>query len=71
MKFNPSANPPAYVSPDENIEKGSRVRLKIVGTRTDVNEIYAIGSIKRLFGTKSYVIELRMYKICILILQLN
>lgn len=46
MKFNPSANPPAYVSPDETIEKGSRVRLKIVGTRTDVNEIYAIGSIK-------------------------
>lgn len=46
MKFNSSANPPAYVSPDENIEKGSRVRLKIVGTRTDVNEIYAIGSIK-------------------------
>ncbi|KAK7677993.1 DNA-directed RNA polymerase II subunit [Cerrena zonata] len=46
MRFNPSANPPAYVSAEENIEKGSRVRLKIVGTRTDVNEIYAIGSIK-------------------------
>lgn len=46
MSYNPSANPPAYVSPDENIERGSRVRLKIVGTRTDVNEIYAIGSIK-------------------------
>lgn len=46
MQFNPSANPPAYVSQDETIEKGSKVRLKIVGTRTDVNEIYAIGSIK-------------------------
>lgn len=49
FKFNPLANPPAYVSPDEQIEKGLRVRLKIVGTRTDVNEIYAIGSIKEDF----------------------
>ncbi len=42
MSYNPTANPPAYVSDDQIIEKGSRVRLKIVGTRTDVNEIYAM-----------------------------
>ncbi|RDW23745.1 hypothetical protein B0I72DRAFT_136491 [Yarrowia lipolytica] len=46
MKFNPSANPPAYVSEDQVIEKGSRVRLKIVGVRADVGEMFAIGSIK-------------------------
>ena len=37
--------------------------MKIVGTRTDVNEILRHRKHKRrLFGTKSYVIELRMYK---------
>lgn len=46
MTFNPAANPPAYQSEDQIIEKGSRVRLKVVGTRADVNAIYAIGSIK-------------------------
>lgn len=45
MKFDPTANPPAYQNSDEIIEKGTRIRLRIVGTRTDVNEIYAIGSI--------------------------
>lgn len=37
------------MSNDELITKGSKVRLKVVGTRTDVNEIYAIGSIKEDF----------------------
>lgn len=46
MSFNPASNPPAYQSEDMTIEKGSKVRLKIVGTRADVNAIYAIGSIK-------------------------
>ncbi|ODQ66675.1 DNA-directed RNA polymerase II 19 kda polypeptide [Nadsonia fulvescens var. elongata DSM 6958] len=46
MSFNPTANPPAFVSDDQTIEKGSRVRLKIVGVRADVGEMFAIGSIK-------------------------
>lgn len=46
MSYNSSANPPAYQSDDQIIEKGSRVRLKIVGTRSDVDKIFAIGSIK-------------------------
>ncbi|CDK29227.1 unnamed protein product [Kuraishia capsulata CBS 1993] len=49
MKYNPSNTPPAYMSEDQLIVKGSKVRLKIVGTRTDVNEIVAIGSIKEDF----------------------
>ncbi|CAN6662432.1 DNA-directed RNA polymerase II subunit Rpb7p [Trichomonascus vanleenenianus] len=46
MTFNPSANPPAYVSEEQSIEKGSHVRLKIVGVRADVGRMFAIGSIK-------------------------
>uniref|UniRef100_A0A060TG99 DNA-directed RNA polymerase subunit n=1 Tax=Blastobotrys adeninivorans TaxID=409370 RepID=A0A060TG99_BLAAD len=46
MAFNPSANPPAYTSDDQSIERGSRVRLRIVGVRADVGQMYAIGSIK-------------------------
>lgn len=46
MQFNPSSNPPVYESEDQVIQKGSRIRLKLIGTRTDVNEIYAIGTIK-------------------------
>lgn len=46
MVFNPSANPPSYSSEDQSIEKGSRIRLKIVGVRADVGKMYAIGSIK-------------------------
>jgi len=49
LVYNPSNSPPAYMSNDELITKGSKVRLKVVGTRTDVNEIYAIGSIKEDF----------------------
>lgn len=42
MSFNPSANPPAYVSDEQSIQKGSRVRLKIVGVRADVGNMFAM-----------------------------
>jgi DNA-directed RNA polymerase II subunit RPB7 len=42
MHFNPSANPPAYASDEQSIEKGSRVRLKIVGVRADVGKMFAM-----------------------------
>ncbi|ANB12911.1 DNA-directed RNA polymerase II subunit RPB7 [Sugiyamaella lignohabitans] len=42
MTFNPSANPPAYTSEEQSIEKGSRVRLKIVGVRADVGKMFAM-----------------------------
>ncbi|KAL7751890.1 DNA-directed RNA polymerase II subunit [Sorochytrium milnesiophthora] len=46
--FEPNGNPPCYMDTqyEQKIEKGSRVRLKIVGTRIDATQIYAIGSIK-------------------------
>ncbi|TIA88524.1 hypothetical protein E3P99_02555 [Wallemia hederae] len=42
IKFDPGANPPCFSSEDQVIEKGSKVRLKIVGTRVDATEIFAI-----------------------------
>ncbi|KAF7968723.1 hypothetical protein HWV62_29589 [Athelia sp. TMB] len=46
MKFDPNSNPPSFASDEQIIEKNTRVRLKIVGTRVDATEIFAIGTIK-------------------------
>ncbi|TPX67692.1 hypothetical protein SpCBS45565_g03574 [Spizellomyces sp. 'palustris'] len=51
-RFDPSANPPAYVSDGEEadislrIEKGQAVRARIIGMRTDAREIFCVGTIK-------------------------
>ncbi|TIA75905.1 hypothetical protein E3P91_00210 [Wallemia ichthyophaga] len=39
IKFDPSATPPCFSSEDQVIERGSKVRLKVVGTRVDATEI--------------------------------
>jgi len=49
MKFNPYGNPPSYSDEGVVIEKGSLVRIKIVGTRFDATDIFAIGTIKEDF----------------------
>ncbi|KAJ8508398.1 hypothetical protein ONZ45_g9326 [Pleurotus djamor] len=46
MKFDPTSNPPSFASDEQIVEKNTRVRLKIVGTRVDATEIFAIGTIK-------------------------
>ncbi|OZJ01992.1 hypothetical protein BZG36_04692, partial [Bifiguratus adelaidae] len=46
FKFDPNGNPPSYQSDDQTIQKDVHVRLKIVGTRVDATEIFAIGTIK-------------------------
>ncbi|GMM27660.1 DNA-directed RNA polymerase II subunit [Martiniozyma asiatica (nom. inval.)] len=46
MQYSPGHSPPAYVGEDQVVMKGSRVRIKVIGTRADVNSISAIGSIK-------------------------
>lgn len=46
LKFDPTANPPNYSGDDQTVEKGSKVRLKLVGTRTDATEIFAIGTMR-------------------------
>ncbi|GAA6062491.1 hypothetical protein JCM10212_001864 [Sporobolomyces blumeae] len=46
--FDPNSNPPCFTSTEDvlKIEKGTKIRLKIVGTRVDATEIFAIGTIK-------------------------
>ncbi|KAH9971032.1 hypothetical protein BGW80DRAFT_1475052 [Lactifluus volemus] len=46
LKFDPSSNPPSYTSQDQVIENNTKIRIKIIGTRVDATEIFAIGTIK-------------------------
>ncbi|BGO91071.1 hypothetical protein NBRC10512_005836 [Rhodotorula toruloides] len=48
FSFDPNANPPCFASSEDTltIQKGTKIRLKIVGTRVDATEIFAIGTIK-------------------------
>ena len=44
MKYNPDATPAQYSSRSGDIiERGSAVRVQIMGLRSDVTAIYAIG----------------------------
>lgn len=44
MKYNPDATPVQYSTPQGDvIEKGSAVRVQIIGLRSDVNAMFAIG----------------------------
>ncbi|ELK13432.1 DNA-directed RNA polymerase II subunit RPB7 [Pteropus alecto] len=47
MEFDPNSNPPCYKTMDEDIviKQDDEIRLKIVGTRVDKNDIFAIGSL--------------------------
>jgi len=46
LKFLPDANPPNFSNEEQVIEKGAMVRVKIMGLRMDVKDIFAIGTIK-------------------------
>ncbi|SAM05989.1 hypothetical protein [Absidia glauca] len=46
MRYDPNSTPPCYSSDDQVIHKGAQVRIKLVGTRIDATEIFAIGTIK-------------------------
>lgn len=47
IKWDPESNPPQYTDgADQIIEKGTNLRLKIIGLRNDVRNMFAIGSIK-------------------------
>ncbi|XP_053133916.1 DNA-directed RNA polymerase II subunit RPB7 isoform X1 [Hemicordylus capensis] len=47
MEFDPNSNPPCYKTVDEDIviQQDDEIRLKIVGTRVDKSDIFAIGSL--------------------------
>ncbi|MCJ1249184.1 DNA-directed RNA polymerase II subunit [Trapelia coarctata] len=47
IKWDPDATPPQFTdNGDQVIERGTQLRIKVIGVRTDVTELYAIGSIK-------------------------
>ena len=47
MVFDPNSNPPCYKTQDEEvmIQQDDEIRLKIVGTRVDASDIFAIGTL--------------------------
>uniref|UniRef100_A0A8C5S7S0 DNA-directed RNA polymerase subunit n=1 Tax=Laticauda laticaudata TaxID=8630 RepID=A0A8C5S7S0_LATLA len=47
MEYDTNSNPPCYKTVDEDIviQPEDNIRLKIVGTRVDKNDIFAIGSL--------------------------
>ena len=47
MAFDPNSNPPCYKTADEDmvIQQDDEIRLKIVGTRVDASDIFAIGTL--------------------------
>ena len=50
IKWDPNATPPQYTdNGDQVIEKGTHLRVKLIGTRSDVGSMFAIGSIKEDF----------------------
>ena len=50
IKWDPNATPPQYTdNGDQVIEKGTHLRVKLMGTRSDISHIFAIGSIKEDF----------------------
>jgi len=50
IKWDPNATPPQYTdNQDQVIEKGTHLRVKLIGTRSDVGNMFAIGSIKEDF----------------------
>ena len=47
MAFDPNSNPPCFKTADEEmvIQQDDEIRLKIVGTRVDASDIFAIGTL--------------------------
>ncbi|KAH0559509.1 DNA-directed RNA polymerase II subunit [Trichoglossum hirsutum] len=62
IKFDANATPPQFTdNGDQVIEAGTHIRMKLIGTRSDVGSMFAIGSIKEarvptLDPTKQYML---------------
>lgn len=68
IKWDPNATPPQFTdNGDQVIEKGTHLRIKIMGTRSDVGSMFAIGSIKEDF--LGFVAHLWSYRFLLTVLQ--
>ncbi len=47
MEFDANSTPPCYKTADESIviKEDDEIRFKIIGTRVDANDIFAIGTL--------------------------
>uniref|UniRef100_A0A914W0J3 DNA-directed RNA polymerase II subunit RPB7 n=1 Tax=Plectus sambesii TaxID=2011161 RepID=A0A914W0J3_9BILA len=47
MEFDPNSNPPCYKTQDESIviKDDDEIRVKVIGTRVDASDIFAIGTL--------------------------
>jgi hypothetical protein len=47
LKWDANATPPQFTNTEDmSIEKGTQVRVKLVGIRSEVGEMWAVGSIR-------------------------
>lgn len=59
MRFDPTSNPPQFSDGQgDPITKDTVLRLKLVGIRTDIGQIHAIGSIKDVGISRSSYLQL-------------
>ncbi|KAE9416569.1 hypothetical protein Angca_007499, partial [Angiostrongylus cantonensis] len=64
MEFDPNSNPPCYKTEDETsiIKQDDEIRVKLIGTRVDANDIFAIGTLMDDFlGLSMGLLDLAMF----------
>lgn len=53
IKYDGNATPPMFTdNGEQRIEKGTQIRIKIKGLRTEVNSMFAIATIKEVCSAK-------------------
>ncbi|KAK5966492.1 Signal peptidase complex catalytic subunit SEC11 [Trichostrongylus colubriformis] len=63
MEFDPNSNPPCYKTEDETsiIKQDDEIRVKLIGTRVDANDIFAIGTLMDDFLATMGLFDLAMF----------
>jgi hypothetical protein len=58
IKFDANATPPQWTDDGEQvIEKGTNIRIKIKGLRSEVDKMYAVGTMKEVRASRLNVID--------------
>ena len=69
IKFDANATPPQWTDDGEQvIEKGTNIRIKIKGLRSEVDKMYAVGTMKEVRKMNVGLADLRLSKISRIIL---
>ena len=54
LKFDGNATPPQFTdNAGQIIERGTHIRVKLVGIRTEVNQMFAVATIKEVRSSRS------------------